>query len=238
MLQYTLLYMEKIEALALYLDVNVNDIEELYENTFVITDEDSEFHEQEFVVYTDYEADEAVKEDLENLVDDMGWIFNLPIESYIHNDTWFDDAKHESNEFYAYDIMNESDDVYESRFVAECVERGIIPTDDGWFEEDEDGKLTIVKSIDGTSDAIYGAEDFVDEFVESLDSDYEDSYEWFIDTFGESELKYFINEGRLSIDFDKLAEDVIWYDGRGNSLSSYDGTEHELEGDYYAYRVN
>ena len=230
--------MEKIEALAEYLGVDVDDLEELYDNTFIVNDENSGFYEQEFVVYTDYEADEAVKEDLENLIDDVGWAFNLPIEDYIHNDSWFDDAKHESNEFYARDIMGESDAVYESRFVAECVERGIIPEDDDWFEEDEDGKLTIVKSIDGTSDAIYDAEDFFDAFVESLDSDYEDGYEWFVDSFGESELKYVIAEGRLSIDFDKLAEDVIRYDGRGNSLSSYDGEEHELDDDYYAYRVN
>lgn len=27
-------------------------------------------------------------------------------------------------------------------------------------------------------------------------------------------------------------------DGRAHSLSMYDGIEHELEGDYYAYRVN
>ena len=134
--------------------------------------------------------------------------------------------------------MSESDDVYESRFVAECVERGIIPEDDDWFEEDEDGKLIIVKTIDGTSDAIYDAEDFFDDFVESLDSDYEDSYEWFVDNFGESELGYYIENGSLSIDFDQLAEDVIQYDGRGNSLSPYDGEEHELDGDYYAYRVN
>ena len=230
--------MEKIEALAEYLDVNVDDIEEIYDNTFIVNDEDSEFYEQEFVVYTDYEADEAVKEDLENIIEELGWVVNLPIEDYVRNDTWFDDAKHESNEFYARDIMSESDDVYESRFVAECVDRGIIPTDDGWFEEDEDGKLTIVKLIDGTSDAIYDAEDFFDEFVESLDSDYEDSYEWFVDNFGESELGYYIENGSLSIDFDQLAEDVIQYDGRGNSLSSYDGEEHELDGDYYAYRVN
>lgn len=230
--------MEKIEALAEYLDVNVDDIEELYDNTFIVNDEDSEFYEQEFVVYTDSEADEAVKVNLENLVDDVGWAFNLPIEDYIRNNSWFDEAQHESNEFYARDIMSESDDVYESRFVAECVDRGIIPTDDGWFEEDEDGKLTIVKSIGDGIDAIYDAEDFFDEFVESLDSDYEDSYEWFVDNFGESELKYLIREGRLNIDFDELADDIIRYDGRGNSLSSYDGEEHELDDDYYAYRVN
>lgn len=230
--------MEKIEALAEYLGVDVDDIEEIYDNTFIVNDEDSEFYEQEFVVYTDYEADEAVKEDLENIIEELGWVVNLPIGDYVRNDSWFDDAKHESNEFYARDIMEESDDVYESRFVAECVDRGVIPDDDEWFEEDENGKLTIVKSIGDGSDAIYDAEDFFDAFVESLDSDYEDSYEWFVDNFGESELGYYIENGSLSIDFDQLAEDVIQYDGRGNSLSSYDGEEHELDGDYYAYRVN
>ena len=230
--------MEKIEALAEYLDVDVDDIEEIYDNTFIVNDEDSEFYEQEFVVYTDYEADEAVKENLERIADEAGWVFDLPIGDYIGNSSWFDEAQHESNENYAYDIMHESDDVYESRFVAECVERGIIPDDDDWFEEDEDGKLAIVKSIDGTSDAIYDAEDFFDEFVESLDSMYEDGFEWFIDGFGESDLRYLISEGRLNIDFDKLAEDVIRYYGRGEELSSYDGDEHELDDDYYAYRVN
>lgn len=231
--------MEKIEALAEYLGVDVESLEELYDNVFIVNDEDSEFYGQEFVVYTDYEADEAVKEDLENIVEELGWVVNLPIGDYVRNDSWFDDAKHESNEFYARDIMSEADDVYESRFVAECVDRGVIPDDDDWFEEDEDGKLTIIKPIsDGTPDAIYDAEDFFDAFVESLDSDYEDSYEWFIDNFGESELGYYIENGSLSIDFDHLAEDVIRHDGRGNSLSSYDGEEHELDDDYYAYRVN
>lgn len=238
MIQYTLLYMEKIEALAEYLDVNVDDLEEIRDNTFIVNDEDSEFYDQEFVVYTDYEADEAVKKDLERFVDEAGWAIDLPIEDYIHNDEWFDEAQSESNAFYARGIMSESDDVYESRFVAECVDRGVIPDDDDWFEEDEDGKLTIVKLMDGTSDVIYDAEDFFDAFVESLNSDYEDGYEWYIDNFGESGLRHIIREGHLSIDFDKLAEDIIWYDGRGHGLSSYDGTEHELEGDYYAYRMN
>ena len=103
--------MEKIEALAEYLDVNVDDIEELYDNTFIVNDEDSEFYEQEFVVYTDYEADEAVKENLERIADDAGWVFGLPIGDYIRNGDWFDEAQHESNESYAYGIMGETDDV-------------------------------------------------------------------------------------------------------------------------------
>ena len=230
--------MEKIEALAEYLDVDVDDLEEIYDNTFIVNDEDSMFYEQEYVVYTDYEADEAVKENLERIADDAGWVFDLPIGDYISNGDWFDEAQQESNENYAYDIMGESDDVYESRFVAECVERGVIPDDDDWFEEDEDGKLTLVKSIGDGSDAIYDAEDFVEAFVESLNSDFEDGFEWFMDGFGESDLRYLIREGRLNIDFNELAEDVIRYYGRGSELSPYDNDEHELDGDYYAYRVN
>ena len=45
----------------------------------------------------------------------------------------------------------------------------------------------------------------------------------------------------LSIDKNKLFDDIILNDGKGNILSGYDGVEHEveIEGDlYYVYRNN
>mgnify|MGYP003650173518 CR=1 FL=1 len=39
-------------------------------------------------------------------------------------------------------------------------------------------------------------------------------------------------------DFDYFVEDAINTDGRGRFLAGYDGEELELDGDFYAYRIN
>ena len=55
------------------------------------------------------------------------------------------------------------------------------------------------------------------------------------------QLKYAYENGGLNIDVDKLAEDCVDIDGPANSISGYDGREHEvnIDGqDYWVYRHN
>lgn len=216
--------MEKIEALAKYLEIPVESIKEISDSEFEIGDyENDRENWQEWRVYTDSEANDAVREDIENTLEDSGWIFNLNIEDYLDEDTFYDDM-YNSNYDYATDIILENDDRYINRFIRECVERDIIDVED--CEENEDGLL----EPDGDS------EDYVDDFVDSMNEDYSNSIEWFIDSFGEEQISDLYSEGRIDIDIDSLTEDIISWDGRGNNLSSYDGDEIELDGGYFAYR--
>lgn len=42
----------------------------------------------------------------------------------------------------------------------------------------------------------------------------------------------------LIADLDEFIDDAIYADGRGHFIAQYDGDEHELGGDLYAYRID
>ena len=87
-------------------------------------------------------------------------------------------------------------------------------------------------------------ENSIDDFVEHLNSNYEDGLEYFIENFGAEEAMETIKKYDL-VSFDKLAEHIISQDGRGPSISSYDGSEESVsvtykgeEYDFFIYRMN
>lgn len=218
---------EKAVALANYLGIDVEDVtpEKYDDNAFETPDGD-------YLVLDEDEVVEYVKADVESLIDDIGlsaftsnfqsWIFDHAVS----NNDWFDDAMDESNRFYADDIMGESDDKYASRFIQECVERNILSDDD--LVETEDG----LDYPEGKSN-----EDYIEDFVASLNDDYEDGITWFRDNFGDDEFRKAVNE-HLNINTDAIAEKLIDLDGAGNSLAGYDGEEIDLGDGLYAYRTN
>ena len=218
---------EKAVALANYLGIGVEDVapEKYDDNAF-------ETPEGEYLVLDEDEIFEYVKTDVENLIDDIGlsaftsdfqsWIFDYAVS----NNDWFDEAMDESNRFYAEDIMGESDNKYASRFIQECVERNILSDED--LVETEDG----LDYPEGKSN-----EDYIEDFVASLNDDYEDGITWFRDNFGDDEFRRAVNE-YLNVNTDAIAEKLIDLDGVGNSLASYDGKEIDLGDGLYAYRTN
>ena len=76
------------------------------------------------------------------------------------------------------------------------------------------------------------------EYAVGTDSECEDAWDQSLDSYLE-ECIYPELKGNLANYFDdeKWKRDAK-FDGRGHSLSSYDGNEIELGGDFYAFRIN
>lgn len=72
-------------------------------------------------------------------------------------------------------------------------------------------------------------------YLQSLDT-LEDKIGYIKDLYGDSEE--FNNWASDKINVDVVAEEVLEEDGRGPTLSVYDGEEVELPGDYFRYRMN
>ena len=221
--------MEKKEALANYLECEVDDIQDGYDSDWF------EYNGDEYRVLTDEEADQAVVEDIENLMDDVGLdaftesMQNWIIENAISDSDFFADAQRESAEIYVQDIENENDRTYENRLIAELVENGYLDEEDDFHfdEDDEDQEYPLLNDDVDLDDA---KEEYIDSMCE------EDPYEWYVWNFGSDDIRNLIREGRLSFDYDAIAEECISWDGRGHSLSSYDGEEIELGDGLYAYK--
>ena len=213
---------ERIKALATYLGVEEDEITEGYNDTVF------EVNGEEYLVLDDDEADEAVVDNAENLIYDIGlegftdsmkdWI----VENAIENSDWFDDALEEDMNYY---VDNMDDD----EVVEEAIRYDVIDEDDAYIE-DEDGNQEINPDLD--------IEDLGEKLVQALIDDVDDAYEWYVDNFGENSVRDLINDGTLTLDYQAIADEVMSWDGRGNSLASYDGEEIELENGLYAYRLN
>lgn len=185
---------------------------------------------EEYIVADHDAARELAEEDVREVYNDLGLESFAPdYKDYVLvnfvKDEPFWDAMHESNESYVDDIKSEGSDKYESRFVEELVERGIASNDD---LEERNGVISLK---DGLMD------DMTDKLVESMDENYDDATQWFINNFGEEEFKDFA-ERNNALDVDRMVSDVVDTDGIAHFISSYDETEIELDDDMYAYRIN
>ena len=213
---------ERIKALATYLGVEEDEITEGYDDTVF------EVNGEEYRVLDDAEADEAVVNDIENLIDDIGikaftpamkdWI----VSNAIDNSEWFDEALEE-------DMNNYVDYMSDDEVVENAIDYNVIDEDDAYVE-DEDGNQEINPDLD--------IEDLGEKLVEELVSREPDAYEWYVDNFGEDSVRDLIKEGTLTLDYQAIVDEVISWDGRGNSLAYYDGDEIELDNGLYAYRLN
>lgn len=213
---------ERIKALATYLGVEEDEITEGYDDTVF------EVNGEEYRVLDDGEADEAVVDDVENLIDDMGleaftdsmqdWI----VGNAIDNAEWFDEALEEDMNYYV-------DDMSDDEVVEEAINYGVIDEDDAYIE-DEDGNQEIKPELD--------IEDLGEKLVDELIDREPDAYTWYVNNFGKNSVRDLINDGTLTLDYQAIADEVISWDGRGNSLASYDSDEIELDDGLYAYRIN
>lgn len=213
---------DKITALAAFKEVSPEDIKFQGDDT----ESPSYWDEysvdgEDYLVMTEDEADEALKEDIENFIDDLGIDgFSPEFQDWIKENAidqdWFEEACEESERYYAEDIQYE-----EGRLVEECIEAGIISEAD----LDEAGEYT-------------GDLDLVDEYsqylVKRIRDDYDgDFVKWYQDEFGS--LKEV--QDRIALDIDAIVEEVKSWDGYGNNLARYDGRENEQNG-FYIFRVN
>lgn len=189
-------------------------------------------NDSEYYVFDDYdEAEEAAKQDVINLIDDIGYSGILGWEDFVDEDI-FEQAMHESNEFYCDDIADESSSIYESRLVEECYEAGLIDDDD--FETDEDGDPDYEECLVDE----YDLKEKLAQYMTD-NSGYANASQWYMDNFGEESFNEFVKRNN-AVDVDELAEYVVRTDGVENSLAQYDGRENTFEFDgttYYIYRA-
>lgn len=194
------------------------------------------FNNEEWYVFDDEDsARDAAIEDTRDLIDDIGiTVINFGylggIENYVDTE-WFEDAYRELEENYCWDILDEGDNIYDNRLVAECYEEGLIDDDD--FEEDEKGEPDYTQCI--VSD-----DELVERYADLLMNRIVDYVDEFKSEFGEREFNDVVMEKGL-VDIDKLCEDIVDTDGIANTLSSYDGKEvtYDFDGNtYYMYRHN
>ena len=213
---------ERIKALATYLGVEEDEITEGYDDTVF------EVNGEEYRVLDDDEADEAVVDDIENLIDELGleaftpamqnWILNIALD----NPEWFDEALEEDMNYYVDDMTDED-------VVEEAIRYDVIDEDDAYIE-DEDGNQEINPDLD--------IEDLGEKLVQALVESEPDAYTWYVDNFGEKSVRDLINDGTLTLDYQAIAKECADWDGRGHLLSSYSGEEIELDNGLYAYRIN
>lgn len=219
---------EKIMALADFLELKPEEIKqsEYDENTFVT---DNEYVEEEYLVFDDYDdAEEAAKQDVLSLFDDLGLdSFTESARSYIIDNfmdrDFFSDALKENFENYADEIEDENDYEYENRLVKECVDAGIITEEEAENEEYDMGELK-EKYVDYYCDDWKGKE-----------ADY------FIDNFGSLDEAFGRDIVESNLDLNAMAEWAVEEDGVAHFIARYDGKENEHEYDgttYWIYRTN
>mgnify|MGYP001409904524 CR=1 FL=1 len=204
----------------------------------------------EYLVADSYsDAEEAAKDSIKDLFDDIGIEgFNLgSIESFVDS-RWFEEAEKEMHESYVYDIKDETssdEDLYVNRLHEELCDNGLmdpleLPTEPERDDfEDESDYDSAIEDWENECESIRNraeseAEDKMYDLSDNMMSN--DSIEYYIDNFGESEFNDVAKRNDL-FDIDAIAQYVLDTDGVGHILAGYDGNEYEQNG-CYIYRTN
>jgi hypothetical protein len=226
---------ERAKALADYLGIPVESVE-IEDDPYDDARCEYDTSDGTFIVMTYDEAKEAMKDYEEELIDDVGlegfsdWFQDWIIDNALSPSDWFEDVCREDWESYASDIEYESNDTYGTRLAQECVENGII-SDDDFVDGEYVGDLNLEEEL---------AEYLFNQAYEDYNGNF---HKWYVDNFGDEDLRDLLKNGSVSMDIDAIVEQLIQEDGFGPSLAVYDGEEHELADDrgyiqFYAFRVN
>ena len=212
-----------------------------------------EYGGAEYAVGDDDAADEAAFERTKSLIEDIGYEgFSAGfVESHIDGQKVADYM-----EDWFYDDMNDRPEDYldeDDRELTNEAEEKVddIDGDIGELQEEleglenENGEQEIldrIEELDNRKDEITDDDDNW-EYTEEAKDDYVESRKGEVRDDPMNFLRDFGMEDRIAdfIDEDDFVDDVISSDGRGNSLSSYDGNENEIvyqDNWYYIYRTN
>jgi len=212
-----------------------------------------EYGGAEYAVGLDEAADEAAIERTRSLIDDIGYEGFNPsfMEYYVDGDRvadyaedWFWDDMSEAPEDYLDDDDREL--TQHSKDEIEKINEEIGRLQEDLEELDSDVEIEVTQDrideleerkedIKMDDDNYEYTEEAKDEYVERRMDEVRNDPVGFLRDFGmEESIKDFIDE-------DEFIEGVIESDGRGHTLSSYDGVENEVSFDdewYYIYRTN
>ena len=212
-----------------------------------------EYGGAEYAVGDDEAADEAATERTRSLIDDIGYEGFSPsfMEWHVDGDQvadyaedWFWDDMSDSPEDYLDDDDRELSKEAENNIdlLDEMIgefQSDLEETDNQMDEEELLSKIEELEiekqDISDDDDNYEYTEEAKDNYVERRKNEVKDDPVGFLRDFGmEESIKDFIDE-------DDFIEAVIEADGRGHTLSSYDGNENEISFDdewYYIYRTN
>ena len=213
-----------------------------------------EYGGAEYLIANDEGADEYAYERVDNLIDDIGYEGFSPgfWEGHVDADEvadYFEDMFYDDVEDYPEDYLDEDDDrelTQEGKDRIESLEEEIgeyqeqlEDTDD--TTEEEELELSIeeleerIEEIKDDDDYYDWTDEAKENYVERRKEDVRYDPVEFLKDFGmEDRIDNFINK-------EDFIWDVISTDGRGHTISSYDGEEDEIEYNnewYYIYRMN
>lgn len=185
-----------------------------------------EAESEEWAVTDNYkEVEAAVKEDIKNLLDDLGvdalmWDNMGGIENYL-DPKWFEEARQESNESYAEDILSSEP----KRFIEEAKELKLDIDYAGYELNDPEGDHSAA----------------ISDFAEAMKEQQEENpIEWYINNIGKDSIKDLVKAGHISFDIDAIVEKIMELDGPGHVISVYDGKMVEKDHNgktYYLFRM-
>ena len=220
------------------------------------TDDYAEFEYggAEYLIATEDGADEYAYERVDNLLDDVGFQGFNPsfVESHIDGNLvadYFEDVFYEDANESPEDYLDEDDDrelTKEGKDRIDSLKEEIgeyqeqlEDTEDTTEEEELRGLIEeleeTIEEIEEDDDYYEYTEEAKENYVESRVQEVKDDpLNWLRDFGMEEQLENFIDK-------DGFIEDVISSDGRGQTISSYDGEEGEVvynDEYYYIYRMN
>lgn len=191
---------------------NIEISEGYDENNFEVeTDEE----DMEFFVGTYDESYEATKQDILDVLDDIGIEGLNPDYDWTEfvNDDYFEEAYEEMERSYLEDIKTEDDrnNIYANRLIQELVRDWNILSDDD-LVMNEDGLLDLADADEDDYD------DYIEQGTEALMNDIEDYYgtyaKAYLNDFGKKAFKDFVEaHGDNVINYDNIAEDIVNTDG-------------------------
>ena len=204
------------QALANYLQVEVEDIESNGNNEF-------EVNGATYRVLTDEEADYEFDNNVRSLWDDLGlegvgsYLKEWILENALDEDELEDVVREEVD----YDVNDYLDD---EEVVEECIDYDIISRDDAYDEDDE---------LKDNLDMDYLREQLTYKRLEDIDS----YGEYLIDRgWDENALSQYIDEEKV---IEAIKDDIdVNGSGRGQELAYYDGDELDLDNGLFAYRID
>ena len=204
------------QALANYLQVEVEDIESNGNNEF-------EVNGATYRVLTDEEADYEFDNNVRSLWDDLGlegvgsylkeWILENALD-----EGELEDVVREEITYDVHDYLSDEE------VVEECIDYGIISREDAYDEDDE---------LKDDLDLADLSEQLIDKRLEDIDS----YGEYLIDRgWDENALSQYIDEEKV---IEAIKDDIdVNGSGRGQELAYYDGDELDLDNGLFAYRID
>ena len=212
-----------------------------------------EYGGAEYALGDDDAADESAFERTKSLIEDIGYEgFSAGfVESHIdgqkvadYMEDWFYDDMNDRPEDYLDEDDRELTDEAEEKIDDIDGDIGELQEELEGLENEDEGQeiLDRIEELENYKEEISDDDDSweyteaaKDEYVEGRKGEVRDDPMNFLRDFGmEDRIADFIDE-------DDFVDDVISTDGRGNSLSSYDGNENEIvyqDNWYYIYRTN